>query len=359
MNTKTNRSTRKKTDIKIPEPRHRVGPKGISSGISFRNLPPPSLDQIKNICEHYQEKCAGTYKSLASRYVYQMATEIEGLVEALKKDSYVSDESFPSTEDYRCDSNYDDYYYENYKKHPGIQTNNRHRPRSNGRHFNDKDCCQFIHSSSNPSALGQDEWDCKRQSNRESRQRSSKRNKRIFARGSCVNELDSRENPTVVENLEEQNKEVLRWLKEEMERSQQLLKRSKLIHEAELDDAKVELQKVKKAAKMIIKAIYKKGKDKAARSEAQAIAERKRRKRSQQDIEDLIESHSAQIDLLKKGLHKSRRYESKCKPEVLCEEYADSREICSLVNDIDLTSVFDEFAEESYHQSCCSAQSRF
>ena len=31
--------TRKKTDIPVPEPRHRVGPKGVSSGISFPKLP--------------------------------------------------------------------------------------------------------------------------------------------------------------------------------------------------------------------------------------------------------------------------------------------------------------------------------
>jgi hypothetical protein len=92
---KSSNPSQSKTDIPIPEPRHRVGPKGVSSGISFRNLPPPSLDEIKKVCEHYQEKCSGTYKSLASRYVYQMATEIEDLVDVMQGESSGSEASFP------------------------------------------------------------------------------------------------------------------------------------------------------------------------------------------------------------------------------------------------------------------------
>ena len=73
----------------------------VSSGISFRDLPEPSLDEIKKICEHYQQKCSGTYKSLASRYVYQMATEIEHLVDALKEGGYDLSEGSLSTLDDR------------------------------------------------------------------------------------------------------------------------------------------------------------------------------------------------------------------------------------------------------------------
>ena len=61
-------------------------------------------------------------------------------------------------------------------------------------------------------------------------------------------------------NLEDQNEEVLRWLKEEMERSQTLINRSKQLHDAELVSAKKEVEKVKRAARLLIKAAKKKGK---------------------------------------------------------------------------------------------------
>ena len=62
-----------------------VGPKGVSSGLSFRKLPKPSLDAIRKICEHYEAKCSGTYSSLASRYLYHMGQEIKTQVDALEK----------------------------------------------------------------------------------------------------------------------------------------------------------------------------------------------------------------------------------------------------------------------------------
>jgi len=69
----------------IPEPRHRVPPKGVSSGISFRYLPAPSLCAIRKICEHYEAKCSGQYSSLASRYVLQMGTEIKTQINGIEK----------------------------------------------------------------------------------------------------------------------------------------------------------------------------------------------------------------------------------------------------------------------------------
>ncbi|GMH54362.1 hypothetical protein TrRE_jg8172, partial [Triparma retinervis] len=43
----------------IPEPQFRVGPPGVSSGLSFRNLPDASLLAIRQICTHYEKKCSG------------------------------------------------------------------------------------------------------------------------------------------------------------------------------------------------------------------------------------------------------------------------------------------------------------
>jgi hypothetical protein len=41
----------------------RVGPKGVSSGVSFRELPEPCFSQLKKVCLHYTEKCAGKYEN--------------------------------------------------------------------------------------------------------------------------------------------------------------------------------------------------------------------------------------------------------------------------------------------------------
>lgn len=62
----------------VPEPLHRIGPEGVSSGISVRNLALPCTDQIRLICEHYISKCSGHYENnkLAARYVHQMAAEV-------------------------------------------------------------------------------------------------------------------------------------------------------------------------------------------------------------------------------------------------------------------------------------------
>lgn len=68
----------------IPEPLHRVAPKGISSGISFRNLPTASFNAIRKICNHYEAKCSGTYDSLASRYVVQMAREVRCQIDCMQ-----------------------------------------------------------------------------------------------------------------------------------------------------------------------------------------------------------------------------------------------------------------------------------
>ena len=55
-----------------------------------------------------------------------------------------------------------------------------------------------------------------------------------------------------------------------MKRSQALISRSKQLHDAELVNAKKEVEKVKKAAKLLIKAVHKKANAKAAKCEANA-----------------------------------------------------------------------------------------
>jgi acetolactate synthase small subunit len=70
----------------IPEPVHRVTPKPIASGISFRTLPKTSCEQIRKTCEFYVKKGAGHYTphSKAGRYLYDLATEVTKLVNDLE-----------------------------------------------------------------------------------------------------------------------------------------------------------------------------------------------------------------------------------------------------------------------------------
>jgi len=296
------RSNRKKTDIPIPEPRHRVGPRGVSSGISFRELPPPSLDEIKKICEHYQVKCAGTYKSLASRYVYQMATEIEDLVDTLKGES--------------GSSSIESSFLPSKKKFSRVKNANVDvdAARKVGR-FHDKrlkktakTARHVIDSPKEMRSIGSSSEDTTHEpvryrnvantrKPRRSRHASTETDERRefhfdfslddephlpFNKHYVYSDDESstdkyisthqRRNadPLTRRNLEDQNEEVLRWLKEEMERSQSLIQRSKRMHDVEIDNAKQELEKVKKAAKSIIKAVHKKGMERAAKSEANA-----------------------------------------------------------------------------------------
>eukprot|EP01041_Mallomonas_annulata_P006056 gene6056-12213_t len=62
----------------VAEPRHRIAPKGISSGISIRLHPDASIEQVRKTCYHYLDKCRGKYadSKLAARYVYQLAHDV-------------------------------------------------------------------------------------------------------------------------------------------------------------------------------------------------------------------------------------------------------------------------------------------
>ena len=69
----------------IAEPKHRLGPAGISSGISTRKYPRTTVQKVREICLHYVEKCSGKYEfnKVAARYVHQMADEIIGQLDGV------------------------------------------------------------------------------------------------------------------------------------------------------------------------------------------------------------------------------------------------------------------------------------
>ena len=50
-------------DIPIAEPVHRIGPLGVSSGISLRQYPTNYIQQVREICLHYVKKCSGKYEN--------------------------------------------------------------------------------------------------------------------------------------------------------------------------------------------------------------------------------------------------------------------------------------------------------
>lgn len=403
---KSSNPSQSKTDIPIPEPRHRVGPKGVSSGISFRNLPPPSLDEIKKVCEHYQEKCSGTYKSLASRYVYQMATEIEDLVDVMQGESSGSEASFPkkrfhrpgadkenATQVPRCEkrsarhtakpltqvarsSSESSSRSDRNARQRNAATNEdarlpKHRTTEKERRrwrkeFHSELPDQFYYVAAEKErrrmkghrfarsdrvceeSLGSSAWDCVSSDEDSSVQRfmptkpkSGRKHRNFESQNDNVLRwlMEEGHKP---HNLGSRHEEVLRWLKEEMDRSQNLIQRSKQMHDRELESAKKELEKVKKAAKIIIKAVHKKGKDRAAKLEANVQSERRQRVKSQKIVESLIKSQTDQ-------LHQLRRV---AQPEN--EMFYSGSDVYDLMGNSDLTSVLDELAEEAFQQSYCS-----
>ena len=68
----------KHPDRSIPEPKHRVAPQGVTAGISFRAMPKSCVEQVRDICLYYVDKCSGKYtnNAAAARYVHQMADEV-------------------------------------------------------------------------------------------------------------------------------------------------------------------------------------------------------------------------------------------------------------------------------------------
>ncbi|KAG5185111.1 hypothetical protein JKP88DRAFT_255127 [Tribonema minus] len=70
----------------MPEPSHRVGPPGVSSGVSLRHLPDTTFKAVAAICQHYEEKCSGKYASdsAAARYVFDLSREVQSQLAALE-----------------------------------------------------------------------------------------------------------------------------------------------------------------------------------------------------------------------------------------------------------------------------------
>lgn len=366
---------RKKTDIPVPEPRHRVGPKGVSSGISFRQLPPPSLGEIKKVCEHYQTKCAGTYDSLASRYVYQMATEIEDLVEALEGGGYRSEGSMSSLGDCEPFAHFRDFASQRSKKQRNSSVNDHWRhgmpKRGNGAtskttSFGRPPTRHSRHSKTDDRKAKEIRFDFVHVEDDDSTNVPSYRSRQPYIgrqeHNISTTTASRYDNKLEQRNFEDQVEEVLGWLKDEMERSQSLVHRSRQIHDAELANAKREMDKLKKAAKHIIKAVHKKGKDKAARSEATADSERRRRIKSQKIMASMIKSHAAQMEHLKRGLHGNNTYHNDSDSLAglgldleddshKIRDDSNPAELFSLAGDSELTSILDGLAEEAYRQS--------
>ena len=42
---------------------YRIGPAGVSSGVSLRELPKARVEDLTKICQHYEQKCSGIYSS--------------------------------------------------------------------------------------------------------------------------------------------------------------------------------------------------------------------------------------------------------------------------------------------------------
>ncbi|CAM9426510.1 unnamed protein product, partial [Ectocarpus sp. 12 AP-2014] len=74
--------------VAMPEPQHRIGPAGVSSGVSLRSLPPARLEDLTKICQHYEEKCSGVYASdsAAARYLFQLSREVQQVAAALEQE---------------------------------------------------------------------------------------------------------------------------------------------------------------------------------------------------------------------------------------------------------------------------------
>jgi hypothetical protein len=285
-----------------------------------------------------------------------MATEIDQLVDALKEGGFVSEES---------DSTFDD---RSFHESPCEVTRPRSKNRVNSQSMHNLD--KIYASSFHENRHGP------RPHTASAHRKPSRRphHRRTTRESSCDSvDEESGETPALKQkhyrssrprrnndslahlNLEDQNEEVLRWLKEEMRRSQSLIDRSKQMHDAELVGAKKEVEKVKKAAKVLIKAVHKKGKDQAEKSEAIAETERRQRLRSQKMLDSLIKSHNTQINLLKEGLlrdlsrdaGKSLRDQARFHP---WGELQDDRTDVSFSrsNASDLTTVLDDLKEKAY-----------
>lgn len=75
-----------KPSVYNPRVGSRVAPAPVSSGVSFRSLPPATFTQIATTCDHWLGKAAGDYASPASRWLFEMAHEVKALLEPLREE---------------------------------------------------------------------------------------------------------------------------------------------------------------------------------------------------------------------------------------------------------------------------------
>lgn len=74
----------------IPEPEFpRIAPTGTAISLRDYDIPPASLENIRNACHFYELKSSGKYssKTLAGRYIFQLSREVQRQVLALEKAS--------------------------------------------------------------------------------------------------------------------------------------------------------------------------------------------------------------------------------------------------------------------------------
>ena len=58
----------------------RVAPRPISSGLSFKKLPPANISEIEKTIDFHLAQCQGRYEGPASRHLFDMANEIKTLL---------------------------------------------------------------------------------------------------------------------------------------------------------------------------------------------------------------------------------------------------------------------------------------
>jgi len=73
---------------------HSIRP--CSRGFSVRNLPPASLQTIREITDYYEKKASGDYESLSTRYLYLMIQELRHVLAELEANS-IGDLKFAKT----------------------------------------------------------------------------------------------------------------------------------------------------------------------------------------------------------------------------------------------------------------------
>jgi hypothetical protein len=77
----------------------RVAPAPVASGISFRKLPPASIQSIGSCVDHYLSKCQGSYEHPAARWLFECAHDVKALAEPLRAEEARKNERLRHLED--------------------------------------------------------------------------------------------------------------------------------------------------------------------------------------------------------------------------------------------------------------------